>query len=140
MRERCEKEAREIISHWDEKFGIVGVGTKLTSRQIKWIEDLITTALLKREKEIEELKQSEEDLSDAYLRIRRLLGAWNTKHGGVDRFEVTENKIKDLQEKLKIAREVLCKIYDKAESHSDIEKLADEALQKISAVENESKS
>lgn len=48
------------------------------------------------QKELDKFKRSEKELSDAYLRIRELLGAWDTKWGGSDRFEVTENKIKSL--------------------------------------------
>jgi peptidoglycan hydrolase CwlO-like protein len=45
-------------------------------------------------------KHSERELSDAYLRVRKLVGAWDTKVGGEDRFEVTEGKIKKLQQKI----------------------------------------
>lgn len=40
--------------------------------------------------EITALRANEKELSDAYLRIRAKLQAWDTKPGGVDRFEVTE--------------------------------------------------
>jgi len=36
------------------------------------------------------------ELSAAYLRIRCLVEAWDTEHGGANRFEVTERCIKDL--------------------------------------------
>lgn len=48
------------------------------------------------EKELEALRESEKELSDSYLRIRSLVGAWNTSNGGADRFEITEGKIKQL--------------------------------------------
>lgn len=47
-------------------------------------------------KEIEKWRQAEKEISDAYLRISQLVGAWDTQEGGVDRFEVTEGKIKKL--------------------------------------------
>lgn len=49
-----------------------------------------------RTRERDEFKRAEKETSDAYLRIRELVGSWDTQKGGVDRFEVTENKIKDL--------------------------------------------
>ena len=48
------------------------------------------------EKEIEKWRVAEKEISDAYLRIRKLVGAWDTQEGGVDRFEVTESAIKKL--------------------------------------------
>lgn len=53
--------------------------------------------IAEKEKENEELKESEKSLSDAYLRIRELVGAWDTQHGGMDRFDVTENKVRELK-------------------------------------------
>jgi len=52
--------------------------------------------------DVAEWKQAETEVSDAYLRVRTLLNAFDTKPGGVDRFEVTENKIKDLQAKIEM--------------------------------------
>lgn len=43
----------------------------------------------------QQLRESEKKLSDAYLRIRALVNAWDTSYGGDNRFEVTEEKIKD---------------------------------------------
>jgi hypothetical protein len=40
--------------------------------------------------------ESEEELSDAYLRIRAKLDAWDTKHAGADRFDVTEKALDDV--------------------------------------------
>jgi len=48
------------------------------------------------EKELSDWRVAEKKTSDAYLRIRKLVGAWDTKSGGVDRFEVTEAAIKKL--------------------------------------------
>jgi chromosome segregation ATPase len=48
------------------------------------------------EREREEARANEKELSAAYLRIRQLVGAWDTNHGGENRFEVTEKKIRDL--------------------------------------------
>jgi hypothetical protein len=47
--------------------------------------------------ERDEWKRAENELSDAYLRVRRLVNAWDTKAGGVDRFEVTERRIAKLK-------------------------------------------
>jgi len=47
-------------------------------------------------KELDTWKKAENTISDAYLRIRRLVGAYDTKPGGEDRFEVTENRIREL--------------------------------------------
>jgi hypothetical protein len=48
--------------------------------------------------ELSTFRKSEKELSDAYLRIRELVGAWDTKPGGEDRFEVTEAAVKRLRE------------------------------------------
>jgi len=48
--------------------------------------------------ELTELRKSEKTISDAYLRIRDMLGAYNTNHGGEDRFKVTEKRVSDLLE------------------------------------------
>lgn len=50
----------------------------------------------KHTKEIEKWRVAEREISDAYLRIRQLVGAWDTQEGGSDRFEVTELAIKKL--------------------------------------------
>ncbi len=54
MRERCEKEAREIAKQTQLRCDSL----ELESEVEKELTDFITTALLKREKEIEELKQA----------------------------------------------------------------------------------
>ncbi|NJL70364.1 MAG: hypothetical protein HC888_01540 [Candidatus Competibacteraceae bacterium] len=48
------------------------------------------TALEAAQAENAALRAGEKELSDSYLRIRAKLQAWDTKPGGVDRFEVTE--------------------------------------------------
>jgi len=65
------------------------------------------------EEEVDALRKAEKELSDAYLRVRELVGAWNTNHGGENRFEVTENAIKALKkevDQLKKENEKLRKI------------------------------
>lgn len=42
------------------------------------------------------LSKEDQALSDAYLRIRALLNAWDTAPGGADRFEVTEQRLTEL--------------------------------------------
>jgi len=54
---------------------------------------------LSMERELSALKVAEKNVSDAYLRVRELLGAWDTNHGGENRFEVTEQKIVVLKAK-----------------------------------------
>ena len=49
------------------------------------------------EAELSTLRAAEKELSDAYLRIREKLGAWNTTHGGADRFAVTEAAVDALR-------------------------------------------
>ena len=43
-----------------------------------------------------EVGASERQLSDAYLRIRTMLGAFDTNYGGENRFSVTEKALADL--------------------------------------------
>lgn len=52
----------------------------------------------------EEQRASEKELSDAYLRIRSLVGAWDTNHGGENRFEMTEKAVADLLAKIEEQR------------------------------------
>lgn len=59
--------------------------------RLKMGEDAIESINLWRTKE--------KLIGEAYLRIRKLVGAWDTCFGGFDRFEVTENKIKELIKK-----------------------------------------
>ena len=57
-------------------------------------------SLLVKEKaarqEAEQRLSKSKELSDAYLRVRSLVNAWDTKEGGSDRFEVTERHIKEI--------------------------------------------
>ena len=48
------------------------------------------------DKEIERWRVAEKEISDAYLRIRKLVSAWDTQEGGMDRYEVTESAIRKL--------------------------------------------
>lgn len=89
------------------------------------------------ESQLREREESEKELSDAYLRIRTLVDAFDTKPGGVDRFEVTENKIRTLQAQVGRLREALRKIaQDRLMSDCqmsssygyDYEKIANKAL------------
>lgn len=54
----------------------------------------VTLALLTEDRA---RRPENEALSDSYLRIRKIVGAWNTKPGGVDRFEVTEAAVTALK-------------------------------------------
>jgi chromosome segregation ATPase len=57
--------------------------------------------------EIEAFRKSEKELSDAHLRIRERVEAWDTKPGGEDRFEVTEKCIDSMKADLTAARETV---------------------------------
>lgn len=48
------------------------------------------------ESELAITRMAEKLTSDAYLRIRKLVNAFDTQDGGTDRFEVTEKKIQEL--------------------------------------------
>lgn len=61
----------------------------------KQVQDL-EQKLKEVEKKSDEFKRAEKEVSEAYLRVRTLLNAFDTNHGGANRFEVTENKIKQL--------------------------------------------
>jgi hypothetical protein len=50
--------------------------------------------------ELETMRRSEKELSDAYLRIRALVNAWDTQPGGIDRFAVTEQRVSALTREL----------------------------------------
>lgn len=62
------------------------------------IADLEEEVRRRLREELSTFRKSEKELSDAYLRIRELVGAWDTKPGGEDRFEVTEAAVKRLKE------------------------------------------
>lgn len=69
----------------------------------------------------EETRRAERSVSDAYLRIREIVGAWNTKPGGVDRFEVTEAAVRGLKERvaeLEEHHDAACRIGDHAHSEA----------------------
>lgn len=80
---------------------------KLREKDAEWLQSFYlfykainkADALVKRlREELSAFRKSEKELSDAYLRIRELVGAWDTKPGGEDRFEVTEAAVKRLKE------------------------------------------
>lgn len=52
---------------------------------------------LDRSKLLEEDEETRK-LGDSYLRIRKMLKAYNTNYGGHNRFEVTEKALRDLIE------------------------------------------
>jgi hypothetical protein len=45
--------------------------------------------------EIEKLRVAKKEISDAYLRVRKLVGAWDTKEGGVDGYQVIQARYHD---------------------------------------------
>lgn len=74
----------------------------LTDNDAAWIAAAhnLWPRLVARQRELEstlkEFRKSDKLISDSYLRIRKLVGAWDTNTGGEDRFEVTEAKVADL--------------------------------------------
>lgn len=66
-------------------------------------------AAFAREKEA---RAAEKETSDAYLRVRQLLGAWDTAWGGADRFEVTEGRLKALRAENEALRAHRCGLPD----------------------------
>ena len=48
--------------------------------------------------ERDSFQRAEKEISDAYLRIREIVGAWDTNMGGENRYEVTENAVRTLKE------------------------------------------
>lgn len=81
----------------------------------------------------EETRRAERSVSDAYLRIREIMGAWNTKPGGVDRFEVTEAAVRGLKERLaelEVHHETACRIGDYAHSEATEAALMNQRLAK----------
>ena len=77
------------------KYSVVG--------RIKQLEIKLTT-------ENTELKAINKKMSDSYMCIRALVGAWDTKSGGIDLYDVTENCIKDLKAKLEEANKEIEKL------------------------------
>jgi len=62
----------------------------------------ILEALNQKDAALEVKAAEAKELHEAYMRIRELVEAWDTKPGGVDRFEVTESKIKALKQEVEI--------------------------------------
>ena len=102
LRTRLEEAEREIFAVTGGKVGLMD-GVWCALDKIKRLETE-NAALRTR---LAEMTKAEKELSDAYLRIRQLVGAWNTKPGGVDRFEVTENAIKALRTQLEEMKSIL---------------------------------
>lgn len=117
IRKEAESRAKQILvnglrSHWKRiNLGKHGEGTEIKTDYgdvTNEIADQIEPLLGR----IAELTKAEKELSDAYLRIRELVGAWDTNHGGENRFEVTENKIKELEaENIRLKNRVCVKIH-----------------------------
>lgn len=66
--------------------------TPANARFIAWAREAVP-ALAAR---LAEVETAERDLSASYLRIRTILNAFDTNHGGENRFEVTEKALADL--------------------------------------------
>ena len=74
--------------------------TKESLRKFGHEEYLQGSELKEKNKELQQklddVTESAKVVSDAYLKVRKLVGAWDTNKGGENRFEVTEGKIKQL--------------------------------------------
>ena len=84
----------DLLKEWD--FGTSDGALVMATELLKERDNL-----LERNKE---LLKAEHDLSDAYLRIRELVSAWETPFAPttVDVWELTESKVRSLQERNKI--------------------------------------
>lgn len=126
--ENRQDKLREIlenyVENWDASTGLITPHTDKAIAEIRKLypivvqrdktgtlgEELIEYNLKAYEELKEEnkrLKEAEKELSDAYLRIRELVGAWDTNKGGENRFKVTEDKIKRLKESRLTESEIL---------------------------------
>lgn len=137
MRERCENEAMEIADWW--------MGMRRCSKQM--LAEKITTALLKKEEEIEELKERiktiiNEDMPRLKQETHQSQAEVCVKHSSRETdvliMEIVGYKktISDLQEKLKAAKYCLNEVYDVLRmtytEESETPLLVKQTLQKIS--------
>jgi hypothetical protein len=86
---------------------------------ITLVEDIANVLLIEKDR-VEQYKKAEKKTSDAYLRIRTMLGAFDTNYGGENRFEVTEKAVATLQTELADLRQVARELkydYDDARSY-----------------------
>lgn len=67
------------------------------ARELRERAEKAEAQLAAKDAALTEALRGDRELSDAYLRIRALVGAWDTQPGGADRFQVTEQKIRDLK-------------------------------------------
>lgn len=80
-----------------EEIGATGKSRRKETGNLARIITNQRAELRKQAGELATLRAAEKELSDAYLRIREKLGAWNTAHGGADRFAVTEAAVDALR-------------------------------------------
>lgn len=92
--------------------------------------------IAKLKKQVTRFINSEKQISDAYLRIRTLVDAWDTNEGGENRFEVTENKIKDLKKQVdKLSGSYGWVSYEKmADENRELKKQLEEKEGRIQAI------
>jgi hypothetical protein len=83
-RHACNKLIREVLS------GLISL----------WIDDVdwLIAEVKRLRDERDSFQSAEKEISDAYLRIREIVGAWDTNMGGENRYEVTENAVRTLKE------------------------------------------
>ena len=98
-RDRLDAATNTLSEMWEgEKARAEAAEADITTYQ-KIVADMTQEAETDKA-ELATLRAAEKELSDAYLRIREKLGAWNTAHGGADRFAVTEAAVDALREKV----------------------------------------
>ena len=94
---RWKKEALIVEDWWKEIDTFVRAHPSLTIGAI--VADEALRMLKERdvfEADRDGLRKAEAEVSDAYLRIRGIVGSWKTLPGGEDRFAITESAIRDL--------------------------------------------
>lgn len=94
----AEKCAQEIVN--GNEIDWTGHFVDLKKEVKRFVTSAIIEATAPLEQEVEQLRLAENLVSKAYLRVRELVKAWDTNYGGENRFEVTENCIKQLQHRL----------------------------------------
>lgn len=119
-------DANAAIFHWLEANGWAGpeqmkeMETLYSARCSGHVGEIgaLKSSLDQAEKDRDAYREAEKRTSDAYLRIREILGAWDTKDGGEDRFEVTEAKAKALRSEAERYRDLLALILPMAKGYA----------------------
>jgi len=81
--------------------------------------------------EYEKILAYERELRAAYVRIRTLLAAFDTKPGGTDRFEVTEKRLKELIQRNKDLEYALDQLIKLSHHYAELLNMHDGGLRDI---------